>query len=878
MTDLYDFSAIEKRWQTYWKTHNLFAAGRDPGKPKRYVLEMFPYPSGHLHVGHVRNYAIGDALARYYRARGDDVLHPMGWDAFGLPAENAAREKNAHPATWTYNNIEIMKSQLDMLGFSYDWDRELTTCHPDYYGHEQSLFLDLYEAGLAYRKKAFVNWDPSEQTVLANEQVIDGRGWRSGVPVERRELPQWFFAITRYAEDLRASLETLAHWPSKVRIMQERWIGKSEGITLPFQIEGQDEVVPCFTTRIDTLAGASFFALSPDHPLAKQRAQDQPALAAFIRECQSLGVSEAAIETAEKKGIDTGLRVHHPLHPSRTLPVYIANFVLMSYGEGAVFGCPAHDQRDLDFARKYDLPVRPALWPSDLKRLSDADFAALPKAQQERLRDNPVDAKARHFYVAETCFNETAATYAYDLDDGQTTLCTTAEAKEKIIARLPGTYTRKTLFRLHDWLISRQRYWGCPIPIIYCDQCGTVPVPRDQLPVTLPEDVQFDTPGNPLDHHPTWKQTTCPTCGGTARRDTDTFDTFVESSWYFCRFCGLADDRPLDREAVARWMPVDHYIGGVEHAILHLLYSRFFMRALGEVGHMTITEPFAHMLTQGMVVHETFRDEDGKWRTPDEVVKREGGWVVRTSGKKVQCGKREKMSKSKKNVVGLESIVAQYGADCARLFLLSDSPPERDLEWSAAGLKSVFRYLKRLYRFMQDLPKGANKQPSKQKPPQDSPLRQEIHRLIADISADYQAVRLNRAIAGLRELSNLLTRADDQASDPVAHAARYEGAKALAIMLAPITPHLAETLWEHLGQAPSVSTAPWPQADETLLGQTTQTLAVQVNGRLRGTLTVASDCSEDEAVAQARALVAGYLAQEPRRVIYKPGKVVSFVQ
>ncbi|HUA55441.1 MAG TPA: leucine--tRNA ligase, partial [Candidatus Sulfotelmatobacter sp.] len=673
----YNFKETEATWQRLWEERASFAAREDPARPKYYVLEMFPYPSGRIHMGHVRNYTLGDVAARFRRARGFNVLHPMGWDAFGLPAENAARDNRRHPAEWTRANIADMRAQLRTMGLSYDWSRELATCEPAYYKHEQKMFLDFLAKGFAYRRESWVNWDPVDQTVLANEQVIDGRGWRTGAPVERRLLPQWFLKITHYAEDLLDALAGLeGRWPDKVRLMQDRWIGRSEGLRVWFPIEGRDAGAPdsrleVFTTRADTLYGASFCAIAPNHPLAVERAKSDPVLARFLEACQKTGTSEAALETAEKLGYDSGIRVRHPLDPSWTLPVYVANFVLMEYGTGAIFGCPAHDQRDLDFARKYGLPVRVVVAP----RGHDGAFA-----------------------VDDVAYTEDGVLVNSGFLDG----LDIAAAKRAVADRLEpqGLAKRAVVWRLRDWGVSRQRYWGCPIPIIRCAGCGDVPVPEDQLPVVLPEDVSFDKPGNALDHHPTWKHVACPRCGGSAERETDTFDTFFESSWYFVRFCSPhAADVAFTRAAADYWMPVDQYIGGVEHAVLHLLYSRFFMRALTDCGYLAIKEPFAGLLTQGMVCHETYRDAGGEWLFPEEVKKNPDGALVHVkTGAPVTVGRSEKMSKSRKNVVDPAAIIDSYGADTARLFMLSDSPPERDLDWTEAGVDGAFRFLNRLWR------------------------------------------------------------------------------------------------------------------------------------------------------------------------------------
>ncbi|HEV2865819.1 MAG TPA: leucine--tRNA ligase, partial [Allosphingosinicella sp.] len=679
----------DARWQQVWEEAGTFRASDDSNRPKAYILEMFPYPSGRIHVGHARNYTMGDVLARYRRMKGFEVLHPMGWDAFGMPAENAAMERNVHPGQWTWSNITTMKAQLKRLGFALDWSRELATCDPAYYGHEQALFLDLYEAELVYRKQSEVNWDPVDMTVLANEQVIDGRGWRSGALVERRKLDQWFLKITDFADELLDGLAALDQWPDKVRLMQENWIGKSRGMKFRFELcapaqagaqanagpadglllSQEHKSIEVFTTRPDTIFGSSFVAVSPDHPLAVTLAQDQPEVAAFIAECKQGGTTAAELETQEKKGFDTGLEVLHPLDPEWRLPVFIANFVLMDYGTGAIFGVPGHDQRDFEFATKYRLPILRVVAAS----AEEADRAVEGEAEN----GDGVIVNSRFL-------------------DG----LGVEEAKAQVIRRAEaeGWGEGTTVWRLRDWGVSRQRYWGTPIPIIHCDGCGAVPVPREQLPVKLPEDVSFDVPGNPLERHPTWKHVACPSCGGEARRETDTLDTFVDSSWYFIRFASQPADRPFDKAAAERWLPVDQYIGGVEHAILHLLYARFWTRALQRLGRLDVAEPFAGLFTQGMVTHETYRSADGRWVAPDEIEVGAGGLIERATGAPVQRGRIEKMSKSKRNVVDSDAIADQYGADAARWFLLSDSPPERDLEWSDAGIEGAWRFVQRLWR------------------------------------------------------------------------------------------------------------------------------------------------------------------------------------
>ncbi|MET4699433.1 leucyl-tRNA synthetase [Constrictibacter sp. MBR-5] len=851
----YNAKVVESRWQAAWEARGAFAAKANPERPKYYVLEMFPYPSGRIHMGHVRNFTLGDVVARYKTARGFNVLHPMGWDAFGLPAENAAFEAKVHPGKWTRENIATMRRQLQSMGLSYDWSREIATCEPEYYRHEQAMFLDFLDKGLAYKKESWVNWDPVENTVLANEQVIDGRGWRSGAPVERRKLAQWFLRITAYGDELLESLKTLDRWPDRVRLMQENWIGRSDGARVRFPLKGRDDTLEVYTTRPDTLFGASFCAISADHPLAAELAAGNPKLTDFIADCRRTGTSEAAIETAEKKGFDTGLRAVHPLDETIELPVYVANFVLMEYGTGAIFGCPAHDQRDLDFARKYGRPVTPVVLPPG------ADPAS--------------------FTIGTEAYTGDGSLFNSRFLDGMSV----PDAKRAVGERLESLKAgeRTTVYRLRDWGVSRQRYWGCPIPVIHCPACGTVPVPRDQLPVTLPEDVTFDAPGNPLDRHPTWKHVACPTCGAAAERETDTFDTFFESSWYFLRFCSPHDDGMFDREAVQYWMAVDQYIGGVEHAVLHLLYSRFFTRALRDCGHLDLAEPFAGLFTQGMVCHETYRAPDGKWLLPQEVDRRADGTVVRIDdGTPVTVGRSEKMSKSRKNVVDPENIIESYGADTARLFMMSDSPPDRDLEWTEAGADGAWRYLNRLWRLVNE-PQAALPGPGTPPPADLSAAlldaRKAIHKGIAGVTDDLDRFHFNKAVARIRELTNAIAPLDGS-TEPGAGAVLREGIEAVVRLIAPITPHLAEELWLQLGHETPLVATPWPEADAALTVDDEITLAVQVNGKLRGTIALPRDAGKEQAEAAALALPAVEKLLEgrsPRKVIVVPNKVVNVV-
>ena len=821
----------DAHWQKVWEEAGTFHASDESSRPKSYVLEMFPYPSGRIHMGHVRNYTMGDVLARYRRMNGFEVLHPMGWDAFGMPAENAAMEKKVHPGQWTWANIATMRGQLKRLGFALDWSRELATCDPAYYGHEQALFLDLFEAGLVYRKQSEVNWDPVDMTVLANEQVIDGRGWRSGALVERRKLNQWFLKITDFAEDLLDGLARLEDWPDKVRLMQENWIGRSRGMRFRFRIADPGmsmESFEVFTTRPDTIFGASFAAISPDHPIARERAETDPAAAAFIAECKKGGTTAAELETQEKKGFDTGLEVVHPLDPDWKLPLYIANFVLMDYGTGAIFGVPGHDQRDFEFATKYGLPIRRVVAPS-------AEEA-----------DKPVEGEAEG--------GDGILVNSRFLDG-----LGVEEAKSAIITRAEsgGWGQGTTVWRLRDWGVSRQRYWGTPIPIIHCERCGAVPVPKDQLPVVLPDDVSFEVPGNPLERHPGWKHVACPGCGGEARRETDTLDTFVDSSWYFIRFASQPEDRPFDKKVAERWLPVDQYIGGVEHAILHLLYARFWTRALQRLGKLDVAEPFAGLFTQGMVTHVTFQDEEGRWLTPEEAEAHAGP---------VTSGRVEKMSKSKKNTVDPEPIVDQYGADAVRWFMLSDSPPERDLEWSEEGINGAWRFIQRLWRLASDAggPAGAG---------EDVALKRKLHQTIAAVGANIEALAFNKAVANIYEFANAVEKAKPSAT-------RGEAVETMMRLVAPMVPHVAEESWAAAGHSGLIADALWPQADPSLLVEDEVTIAVQVNGKLRDTLTAAKGSPREalEEMALASEKVIRALEGRPtRKVIVVPDRLVNVV-
>ncbi len=862
----YNPRTVEAKWQKAWQKEGSFLASNTSSKPKYYVLEMFPYPSGRIHMGHVRNYTMGDVIARFRKACGYNVLHPMGWDAFGMPAENAAMQNNVHPRTWTYENIATMRGQLKSMGLAIDWTREFATCDPEYYGHEQRMFIEFWKAGLVERKVSVVNWDPVDQTVLANEQVIDGRGWRSGAPVEKRELAQWFLKISDMSDELLTALDTLTNWPEKVRLMQRNWIGKSEGLRFSFALEDEagnslDDRLTVYTTRHDTIFGASFCAISADHELTRKAAESSQAVKAFQKESAALGTSEEAIERAEKKGIPLGVYARHPFIADRRLPVYAANFVLIGYGEGAVFGCPAHDQRDLDFARKYGLDVVPVVAPigSDAASIEVGDTAILDK-----------DHSAVHMINS-------------DFLDGMSV----SDAKAEVARRMQalGIGEPRTNFRLRDWGVSRQRYWGCPIPFIHCDKCGIVDVPFEDLPVRLPEDITFDKPGNPLERHIEWKSVPCPKCGSAAHRETDTFDTFIDSSWYFARFCSPDASEPVDMDAAKYWMPVDQYIGGIEHAILHLLYSRFFVRAMRKVGHVDFDEPFKSLFTQGMVIHETFRTGNGDWVMPAEVAREGDGWIRVEDGKPVVSGPAEKMSKSKKNVIDPDDIIAQYGADTARWFMLSDTPPERDIEWTESGVTGAWRFVQRVWRLVNHF--SGDPQPimaSVLAGISDSSaieLRRATHGAIAAVRDDIENLRFNRAIARVYELVNSL--AASVASPLVSSEvklAQSEAVVRLVQLFAPMMPHLGEECWQVLGQKGLVCECEWPVHDPDLLASDKVTLVVQINGKKRAELEFAKgsdDASVERACLEDENVVRNLQGLSVRKVIVVPDRLVNIV-
>jgi leucyl-tRNA synthetase len=842
----YNAREVEPKWQAAWDNAEVFKATPDD-REKYYVLEMFPYPSGRIHMGHVRNYTMGDVVARYKSAVGYNVLHPMGWDAFGMPAENAAMEKKVHPGDWTYQNIADMRAQLKPMGLSIDWSREFATCDPEYYGQQQAMFIDMMAKELVYRKNAVVNWDPVDMTVLANEQVENGRGWRSGALVEKKELTQWFFKISEFSDDLLSAIDNLDKWPEKVRTMQKNWIGKSEGLQFSFETVGAPtgfEDLEVYTTRPDTLFGASFAGISPDHPLAKALEAQNPEIAAFVKECRQMDTTEEAMDTAEKKGFDTGITVKHPFNSAWEIPVYIANFILMGYGTGAIFGCPAHDQRDLDFARKYGLVVTPVVCPED-QNADDFTIGA--------------DAYTGTGRIINSRFLDTL---------------TIEEAKAEVNKRIvdAGKGEAKTQYRLRDWGVSRQRYWGCPIPVIHCEKCGVVPEKKENLPIELPKDVTFDTPGNPLDRHDAWRNTECPSCGGAAQRETDTMDTFVDSSWYYARFTAPRAETPTDLDEASYWMNVDQYIGGVEHAILHLLYSRFFARAMNKTGHLpdTAIEPFNALFTQGMVCHETYKGPDGKWLSPDEIKPVSGGFET-MDGKPVKVGPSIKMSKSKKNVVDPDDIIDQYGADTARWFVMSDSPPERDAQWTAAGADAAWKHLQRVWRLASSVNSAADGAPA---PDDELLLTKATHLAIKDVTEGIEGFAFNKSVAALYQFTNTIAKSD-------AHAESQRVAfKVMAQLMQPMTPHLAEEIWTLMGGEGLVSQADWPKYDPAKLVDDTVTLPIQVNGKRRAEINVPKAASKDEIEALVIEMdaVKRTLDGKPlKKVIVVPGRIVNLV-
>ena len=847
----YDTKTIEPKWQKAWEDAGTFVATKEGDKPKYYVLEMFPYPSGRIHIGHVRNYTMGDVIARYKLSTGHNVLHPMGFDAFGMPAENAAMAIGGHPKTWTYENIDTMVEQMKPLGFGLDWSRMFATCDPEYYGQQQSMFIDFMEQGLVYRKNATVNWDPVDMTVLANEQVIDGKGWRSGADVVRRELTQWFFKISDFSEELLDAIDDLDNWPAKVKLMQSNWIGKSRGLQFAFDRTDGGEAIEVYTTRPDTLMGASFVGISADHPLARELAETNPAIAAFRTEVAKGGTTAEAMDKAEKLGLDTGLTVKHPLNPDWELPVWIANFILMDYGTGAIFACPAHDQRDLDFCRKYDLPVIDTFLSLENPTPVETEAFVPPKTDSVKW--------INHFAGLDVATGEDAVNTTIDFAESQ------------------GWGKGVTNFRLRDWGLSRQRYWGCPIPVVHCDDCGVVPEKKENLPVELPEDVTFDIPGNPLDRHPTWRDTACPSCGKPAKRETDTMDTFVDSSWYFARFTAPRATTPTVMEDAAYWMNVDQYIGGIEHAILHLLYSRFFARAMHICGHLPASaiEPFDALFTQGMVTHAIYQTkgtQDGRpvYHYPEDVDLRDGKGFL-ADGTEVEIIPSAKMSKSKNNVVDPVAIIDQYGADTARWFVLSDSPPERDVEWTASGAEASAKHLARVHRLSCEIAVAGEDAGNTA---EDKDLQRATHKAIHDVTMGVDTFGFNAAIAKLYAFTNALQKS--KASTPT----KRDAAKTLAQLMSPFTPHLAEEVWAMLGGTGLIANAPWPIADESLLIEDTVTMPIQINGKRRSEITVAKDMDKAEVEKLALAddaVVKALAGGQPKKLIVVPGRIVNVV-
>jgi len=841
----YNAKVTEPKWQFAWEKSQSFKATPDT-REKYYVLEMFPYPSGRIHMGHVRNYTMGDVVSRYKSAVGFNVLHPMGWDAFGMPAENAAMEKNVHPGDWTYQNIADMRAQLKPMGLSIDWSREFATCDPEYYGQQQSMFIDMMSKGLVYRKNAVVNWDPVDMTVLANEQVENGKGWRSGALVERKELTQWFFKISEYSDELLSALDGLEHWPEKVRTMQKNWIGKSQGLQFDFKTTNAPagfEQLEVYTTRPDTLFGASFAAISCDHPLAKELEKNNSEIANFNLECRQIGTTQEALETAEKKGYNTGITVTHPFNDAWEIPVYIANFILMGYGTGAIFGCPAHDQRDLDFARKYDLIVTPVVCPTD---------------------QNPDT-----FSIKEEAYTGVGNLINSRFLDG----LSIEEGKSEVIRRISekGMGQATTNYRLRDWGISRQRYWGCPIPVIHCEKCGVVAEKKENLPITLPKDVSFDKPGNPLDRHEEWRNCKCPSCGSDALRETDTMDTFVDSSWYYARFTAPDSMTPTSEKEANYWMNVDQYIGGVEHAILHLLYSRFFARAMNATGHLPkkAIEPFNALFTQGMVCHATYQDPDGKWLNPDDIKQSESGEYITLDGQKVTVGQSIKMSKSKKNVVDPDDIIDQYGADTARWFVMSDSPPERDVEWTASGAEAAWKHLQRVWRLTVEITEDSSEDTSN-----DIELEKAKNIAIDAVTNGVEGFAFNKSIAALYQFANVL------AKSPASKSAKTDAMLTMAQLMQPMTPHLAEEIWCTLGGNGLVTEAKWPILDASMLVNDTIVLPIQVNGKRRDEIQVNVDLSKDEIekiVLERPSILRILDGNAPKKIIVVPGKIVNVV-
>ena len=847
----YNAKLTEKKWREKWEKEETYLTEDDRKKKKYYVLEMFPYPSGKIHMGHVRNYTMGDVVARYKRHKGYNVLHPMGWDAFGMPAENAAIENDIHPATWTYKNISDMKSQLKPMGLSIDWSREFATCDEEYYKFQQEMFIDMLEKDLVYRKKSLVNWDPVDKTVLANEQVENGRGWRSGAVVEKKELNQWFFKITKYSQELLESLDTLPNWPEKVKTMQRNWIGKSTGASIKFALKNCafTDNLEVFTTRPDTIFGMSFCAISPNHPIANYLAKKNTVIKRFIEEFNSTNTDNASLEKAEKKGVDTGIIVKHPFN-DKTVPLFIANFVLMEYGSGAIFGCPAHDKRDLEFAIKYGLEVLPVVCPAN----KNADSFVIEDQAYVG------DGKIINSNFLNGLSIETAKSRVIDL------LSDNQQGQPKVT------------YRLKDWGISRQRYWGCPIPVLHCDKCGIVPEKKENLPVKLPVDISFKEQGSPLLYAKSWLKASCPKCGGHAERETDTMDTFVDSSWYFIRFTNPRYSKPTKKSDVNYWMNVDQYIGGIEHAILHLLYSRFFARAMNEAGHLdaNFVEPFSALFTQGMVCHETYRSVEGNWLSPDEVVittDSSGQRVAKCREKNlaVTIGPSVKMSKSKKNVIDPIDIIDQFGADTARWFVMSDSPPERDISWSTEGVEGAWRHLNRVWRLTNEIAIYIKKHGRQNSIDKDT----EIDGFVTSTTQFIESFSFNKAIAKIYELTNFLAKKDISVDQKI------YGIRFLALLMEPFTPHLAQEIWVTIGENGFIAEAEWPDINE-LDSKKNETiiLPIQINGKRKMEISVAPDLSEEDLktlVLEDEIIKKAILNSKLKRFIYVPKRIVNIV-
>ncbi len=835
MSSRYNHKVIEKKWQKVWSDKNIFKTKKDENKKKYYVLEMFPYPSGKIHMGHVRNYTLGDVVARYKKMKGFNVLHPMGWDAFGLPAENAALTEKKHPEDWTYQNIKTMKNQLLQMGLSLDWDKEIATCHPDYYKHEQKFFIDMFKAGLAYKKEAEVNWDPVDKTVLANEQVIDGRGWRSGALVEKKKLSQWFLKISKYSEELLSDLSILKNWPNKVKVMQSNWIGKSVGAEIEFKITEKDSHITVFTTRPDTIFGATFLALSTDHELIKKVSIDNSVLRKFIKDCNLVDHEKV------KKGFNTGLTVDHPFIVGKKLPVFAANFVLKEYGLGAIFGCPAHDQRDLDFANEYNLEIIPVVKPKDVS--------------------------INNFKIKTDAFTEDGEIINSEILNG----LNTEDAKKKIIVEIEKKKIgrKKINFKLRDWGISRQRFWGCPIPIIYREDGEILAVEENELPVKLPNIENFTESSSALNNISDWKETVCPKTGMKAVRETDTFDTFFESSWYYFRYCNARLDKPFDKEDIKYWLPVDQYIGGIEHAILHLLYSRFFTKALRDMGYFDLQEPFDGLFTQGMVTHTTYKNENGEWIEPKNVEKI-GSKLKDSNNFEVTTGKVEKMSKSKKNVVDPNDIIDLYGADTARWFMLSDSPPERDLQWTETGISSSFKFINKLYEFIERFKKYESTKTD------DFEIIENLKMLINQVSENIENFQFNKSVAKIYEFVNILN--DALAKNKLSKSGFEWSLRKLSIIIQPFIPHISEEIWSNVESNSLCINESW--LVEEVKKKNVIKIAIQINGKTKDIVEIKEEWSKEEVmklVMSNNKVTKNLSGKNVLREIYVPGKIINLV-